>query len=554
MADINLPVFSFRPNWREGVTERLSWLTDVIRAEEGVEQRRKLRQTPRRYIDADFLLRGPERTFFDLFNNRLGSNEMTVPLYWDQVELSSATVAATTARIEFDNTNREFAVGLAILMGATALDYEVVSISAVDDTGIDLIDPTVRQWPVGTLLMPLRRAIFEEISDLPHATAGIASASVRFQLTVQNPWTPAADESDVYGRYPIFDAEPNWVENLVMSYDRDIVKLDNDTGLPYQVDVMGRAAIGIAHRWFLNGRESLAGFRDLLYRHRGRAGSFWLPTFKHDLRLVNRLTASDTTIEVEAVGYRYTGGPVSGRELLAVKHDAGTKILRVLDVTAGPTSATEILELDGPVGLDLSREQVRRVSFADIARFDQDDFEIVHHGAIDGLAECNAVFRSFKDNPFILQNRGFETGTATGWSGSVSAELGGVSGAYYGYPGENAASDFYQSISVPSEWFAKIDDGDVVIDGFSAYHSTFISQPDSGQLYAAFYDAAGGLISRIESASWRSAAWTLRGLGRQDVPPLTRTIRFGAHSTRFEGVSNDNYWDDFTSPSLIWVP
>lgn len=396
MADSDLPVWSFRANWKDGVTERLEFLTDVIRAQEGAEQRRCLRVLPRRTIEADFLLRGPERTFYDLFINRLGGATMMIPLYWDVTALSAATVATTTTRIDFDNTLREFAVGLAIIMGKTALDYEVVEIESMDASGVNLADPTTRSWPVGSKLMPLRRGIIDDVGTPTFLAGGVATISARFLLTVPNLWTPPGDPAPVYDGRPVFLDEPNWVDPLTTSYDRETVRLDTTLGIPYQTDSLGRALLGQSHRWFLNGREKLAGFRDLLYRRKGRAGSFWLPTFKHDLRLTNSPGSGATQITVENVGYRYTGGPTSGRQYIAIKHSGGTILRKVTSVLPGLTAATERLNLDAPLGLALSPGQVLRISFADVARFDQDDFEIQHHAGIDGLAECNATFRTFK--------------------------------------------------------------------------------------------------------------------------------------------------------------
>lgn len=398
MADIDLPVFSFRPNWKEGVTERLAFLTDVLRSSlSGAEQRRALRPTPRRVIETDYMVKGPERTYHDLFMNSLSGSEIMIPLYWDVVRLTSATVAGVTARIDFDNTFREFAEGLGILMGKTALDFEVVEIAATDDTGIDLAAPTERAWPRGTLLLPLRRGIIEDMGDPAHHTAGLAIFSAQTRLTVPNPWTPAADESPTYLDKPVFLNEPNWVEPLSVNHSKEIVRFDTELGIPYQVDPLGRALVGQSHRWFLPGRERLAEFRDLIYRHQGRAGSFWLPTFKHDLQLVNSPGSGATQIEVKNAGYGLAGGPTSGREYIAIKHAGGTILRKVNSVIPGTTSATEKVNLDAALGLALSPSLARRISFVDVARFDQDEFEIIHHAGLDGLAECNAMFRTFKD-------------------------------------------------------------------------------------------------------------------------------------------------------------
>lgn len=400
MADIDLPVFSFRLNWREPLTERLAFKTDVLTASEGAEQRRSLRQTARRTFEADFLLSGPERTFWDLFINRLGGGEFMAPLYWEVTVLTAALPATTGDRIDFDTSYREWSYyegGLALLIGESALDFEVVEIAAVDAGGVDLAAPATRQWPRGTKFLPLRRAVLEQAGNLAHKSAGTATVAAEIRIAGATLWTPAADASPVYEGLPVFLDEPNWVEDLVADYDRQTDLLDTGIGLTYQVDVLGRALIGQSHRWFLPGREKLAGFRDLIYRHLGRAGAFWLPTFKADLRLVAAASSGATQITVVNAGYGYTGGPTSGREYIAIKHSGGTILRKVLAVIPGLTSDTERLGLDAPVGLALSPGRDLRISFVDTARFDNDVFEIVHFGGVDAHHEAGAIFRTFKN-------------------------------------------------------------------------------------------------------------------------------------------------------------
>lgn len=396
----DLPVFSFRVNWKEPISERVSFLTDVRRAAQGAEQRASIRQTPRRSYEGDFLLSGPERTFFDLFINRLGGGEVYVPIPWEVTATGAGLTAGVSNRINFDTTFREwpYLIGeYAILMGAGALDYEIVLIDDVDATGIDLSAAVARAWPRGTKLLPLRRAVIDDLGDPSHKAAGVATVTAQFRFLGANHWTPAEDASPVYAGLPVFLDEPNWVEDLTVQLSREIDVMDTGVGVTYQVDTLGRVLLGQSHRWYLPGRERLAGFRDLLYRHRGRAGSFWLPTFKADFRLVNSPGALATQIEVENVGYLYTGGPTSGREYIAIKHSAGTILRKVLSVIPGATTATEKLVLDAALGLALSPGQVRRISFADTGRFDSDDFEIVHYGGADAHHDSSAMFRTFKN-------------------------------------------------------------------------------------------------------------------------------------------------------------
>lgn len=539
MADIDIPVWSFRANWKDGVIERLSFLTDVLTAEGGAEQRRSIRITPRRTLETDLLLTREERTFYDLFVNRLGGGEVLVPLYWDIAKTSTATAAGITDRIDFDNQYREFtSASLALIMGKTAFDYEVIEIETADDDGISLVNPVARQWPKGTPIMPLRKAILDDQGDLGHSSAAVAGATVRLIISGANPWLPAADPSPVYGGLPVMLDEPNWVSGLSVAMDRQTDRLDLDSGLITQTDPLLRALLGQQHQWFLNGRPALAAFRDLVYRHRGRAGSFWLPTFKADLVLAAPALSSATQIVVNKVGMQYVGGPTSGREYIAIKHAGGT-ILRKITGVLSSTSKTETLSLDAPLGLALSTGQVRRISFLDTARFDSDDFEITHHTDIDGLSTVNTTFRTFKNIRTAPDPVWFPIPAAAKTSGDCGTPVASDCYAYQPYEGW----DYKWMFSG-----LRVDGGPPAIFAFF-----WIRYPDGTQFDKASNGAPDGPVYALEYESSGS-------LGTYTLKMKNFPLQIGTYNVYFEFYSLSpvltcrfrlQHWDDPLASDMI---
>ena len=83
------------PDWLNGVTERLLWKTDVLSSQTGIEQRRRLRNAPRRQIEAAFTLIGQTRRLYDNIMNNVGaSHTFNYPLWWEKYFL----VAPATCR------------------------------------------------------------------------------------------------------------------------------------------------------------------------------------------------------------------------------------------------------------------------------------------------------------------------------------------------------------------------------------------------------------------------------------------------------------------------
>ncbi len=394
-----LPIFSFRPNWADGMSESLVFVSDVLASDTGNEQRRSLRLSPGRSFELSLLLKKEERTFFDLSLNNHGAGEWAVPL-WHDIGRLAAPVVLGADRLDFDTRWREFQVGgYALIQGPDAFTFEEVEIADMDDDGLDLVDPLARGWAKGSPVMPLRRGRLdlENENGFSRYTSAVAESNIRFNVIEPNDWTPAADDSAMYAGVPIFNLPPNYSENLDFSFLRNMAVLGNDFGKSFYADRSGRAFAAQGHSWYLKGRQAQAGFRDLIYRNKGRVGSFWLPTFSDDMTLVATAGAVATTFTIRKIGYGLSGGPQPGREYVLIELNNGNVIAgKVVAVLAGLTPENERVQLQAALGTEITPATVRRISFMDRARFDSDQFDLQHHTDTDGLTTVSTAFRTFR--------------------------------------------------------------------------------------------------------------------------------------------------------------
>jgi len=392
MADIDLPAWTIRPNWKGGILERLSWLTDVLTSSYGVEQRRSLRLSPRRSFEVDFTCDGNERTYLDLWLHRFGAQSFMLPLWHDKATLSEA-VAVGATDIPIDTENREFeAGGLAIILG-DAFMWDKVEVEAVAPDSITVSAGGVtRAWPAGTTVHPLRRARLAKESKLSALSSAVGTAKLAFDLDQSSDLADEGEWDSTYGDYPLLTQEPNWREKVDVDFQRMVDELDNEHGLVHVADDAGRAFTLQTHGWMLRGRSEQAAFRQLLYRLRGKAGAIWVPTFQRDLLLSQSALATDEQIDIRRVGYEATGGAVSGRRHILID---GSVTAQIDGTDAAPSDGEERLTLAAPLGSDI--EAGAFASFLDTCRLAHDDIEILHHTDSDGAAECNLSFRAFRD-------------------------------------------------------------------------------------------------------------------------------------------------------------
>lgn len=384
------PVWSIRPNWREGVLERLEWLTDVLSSTIGVEQRRALRVSPRRYIEITVNPTGNERSFLDLVLHKMGSDKWLFPLWWDQAKLS-ADIVAGDSRVDFDNTYREFLTGGTALLYKDAFTWEVISIVDQDDDGLDLDVVLDSDWPKGTKVFPLRLARLSTDTSLDALTTTVGEAVLLFQVIEPNDYVEIAPADLTFEGMPVLTMPPNRSQTITTDHVRLSAERDNSTGIPYRVDPAGRAFQIQGHSWIKVGRQEQAEFRSFLYWMRGRQKAMWLPSFNQDFVTSRASALASVSLDIQKIGITYAGGVIDGRDVILVDGTPG----RITDIGAPQSAGEERLRI--AAGLTGAVAAGEAGSFMSPARLNQDTVELLHHADSDGPLECSLTFQTFNN-------------------------------------------------------------------------------------------------------------------------------------------------------------
>lgn len=391
--DVDLPVWTIRPNWKGGVLERLEWLTEVLASDTGVEQRRAKRLSPRRSFEFTVNPTRNDRTYLDLALHRLGSEDWLVPLWHDQAKLSAIGQIGQTA-ILFDNTHREFLDdGLALLFFDT-FTWEVVGIDTQTDDGALLSEALIADWPRGTKLYPLRRMSLSTDSQIAALTSRVGQAQLLWTVNEANDFDDTLpDDFPTYLDSPLITREPDRSREINVTHTRLAEEIDGGLGLRQREDSADRSFSVQAHNWMVQGREAQHAFRRLLYHLRGRQRMAWLPSFNDDVMISRVIDEGDTSLYVEKIGLHYIGGgsPVPGRTRIWT----GKEVLLNANVGA-PNPSEERLGLVTPT--TFAYAPGASGSFLDAVRLDTDLIELHHHTDTDGVFECGATFRAFAND------------------------------------------------------------------------------------------------------------------------------------------------------------
>lgn len=432
MAD--LPIWSFEPDWNEGMRETLEWLTRVLASQTGAEQRSCMRATPRRTLEFDLILSGRERSFFDQMLITHGARDWYLPLWYD-VHLIESDIPNGSNFIPCLSAMGHFQPNDTVAITTDTFSIEVNQVAAVTPEGIHLDFGILRDVPDSARVYLVKRARLREQPDYQRLSDDTIGSTARFQVVdvndhdeveildeisgarlllgdnfnglaldftdnsyaVRSMLGSTLSSLDSYRGFPVIDIEPDANEDLQYGYDRLIEELDNQTGLPVRIDTANLAFPKQHFGWLIHGRREHEQFLNLIYFLKGRFAAAWMPTFFNDFAMVSDTPAGESYIVVENIGFGVTGGPREGRREIVIQFADGTSLYRRVMTNTTDTKGNEIISVDQVFATGLQMADVVRISFMSLVRMDQDNVEIAHLTDMDGLAKSEVAFRSAPD-------------------------------------------------------------------------------------------------------------------------------------------------------------
>lgn len=390
---LSLRVFSVLPNWANGLTERIEYLSEILPSEADVEQRRSPRRYPRRSIEAGFARHDIARARLDSFLTGAGRDEVLVPL-WHEQYLLPASLGSTLTFPEDTLAMREFFAGdLVIAMNRDPAVYEILTVQSVNlttDTITFAAAPT-QPWAAGCRVIPLRVARILEPASMQALTDNAATAQIRFFLKEPLKWPLPS-----WGYCaPLFRFAVNRATPLTLTFDRPTHTIDSEVGQIEVTDVTFQSRVGTRLALVLRGRAQVHRFRQFIGMARGRTTRFWMPTLTQDLSPLDNFGAN--YFDVRNIGLTdYVRSVQNARSTIAIRFNNGRAAVYRRVTTVSESSGNERIFV-APNIPPISLSEVAGVSFVVPSRFDQDAFELQHPVDDSAVVQVGLVVRSTDD-------------------------------------------------------------------------------------------------------------------------------------------------------------
>ena len=282
-----IALFSVAPDWNEGVAESIEYLTDVMKAYSDNEQRRGLRQFPRRALRfRAFALNainaaGMESMVWGWQNQPFG-----IP-WWPDASAMTANTPAGSFFIPCNTADRQFAPGGLCCIWQSEYVFEALSVVSVASGGVTVSSPTQLNWTASsaTLVMPVFLARLPDKVEVRRFSSSIDQIDLEFIGEAQQAAPAPALALTQYKGIDVLEISPNWEAPLNRVYKRSMVTVDPKIGPITVVDKGGSAVVSQEFPWFLNGHSTVTTFRAFILLRFGQLNSFWIPTWDQDMVL-----------------------------------------------------------------------------------------------------------------------------------------------------------------------------------------------------------------------------------------------------------------------------
>lgn len=361
----------WEPNWAQPISEKLTWVTDVIESYNGKGQFIQLREYPRRQWD--FLVDVDARRARTIENSLYGWNGRVwaVPVFTDIEMLVNTLPEGSESAPVTTATKSYMSGGMAMIISADGNFYETAEIESVDSGAINFVRPLAREWGPGSKIYPvdfcrMPGQVLSRFTDQDNY------GMVTFESVFGVPYSTLSEV--VYRGYPVLEYQPEWNTDPTIGFQDKIKLFENPIGQSVYERESSVPRTFYTWNWQALDRGEIDIIRKFLYSRKGRARAVWISTGAEDLVLKGTMGAASNTMDVEHANLVKFITPTSpARKDLRIELVDGTVFYRRVTQIDPVDENTENISIDAPLGEIVEPQDIRRISWLALVRMSTDE-------------------------------------------------------------------------------------------------------------------------------------------------------------------------------------
>lgn len=366
------------------VNETWEWLSDLMIATDGTEQRIALRgEMPRVELNLKVKFDSSEsiRRFYSDLLSSVGR------LWIPEFQYATRTTAASASgslQVYFDGTQTDIRAGDYVLIQTptTAILVEVKTLNA---SGGLVSSPLVADIPANSLIMPGSPALIDNQTSIDRYAVNQAAETTLICKMIRQrsalTRTGSAVTLPTFLGSPVVDKRPLADELVKDEVSTGQVSIDNQTGLPDIISRWDYSRIGGPRTFKVNrikAPDEMDYWKTVFAYCRGQARKFWMPTFRDDMKLAVAPSNATTTYTIEGTQYAEKIWPIITHRYIEIETASG--IHRTQITGASVTGSNTIVLLTTPLPTGAGWRSVSRISYLLPVRLNDDKVEWKHYG------------------------------------------------------------------------------------------------------------------------------------------------------------------------------
>ncbi|MBS9781848.1 MAG: hypothetical protein KGV56_05070 [Gammaproteobacteria bacterium] len=345
--------------------ESLEWLTDILVTRKS-EQRFSLRQAPRQSFEYRHVLTAEEFSKAKTLLHEWRHRVFGVPVWCEMTAIGR--INQGTTEIAIDTKTGDYRDNDSILLWDDSEHLEAITTDSITDNKIILKNPVAFDYQ-NAYVMPLRFGVMTE-NSFNRPLGAYAMTSVDFLIT-DNINIGHSNRQQYLGDDVVTECCLIGVSDSII---RDVWTSDNNVSHINQLAINDVARHKSQMRWFCKTGKDLFVLRQWLHSRAGRFKPFWLSSSNDDIQLLDVVNSTSSIMRVKSthrelfghtshfVMYLKNGQELYGHFIGSNKNDDGS----------------ENLHLKTPLGIEISPDDIEKISYLELVRLDSDRIEIEH--------------------------------------------------------------------------------------------------------------------------------------------------------------------------------
>lgn len=335
----------FLPNWASPVRESWEYKTEILTARSGREQRRALRDTPRKAVEFTAHVYGDQRRELNALLDKYHHVDVVIPDMPRHILATSAVPTAAGGTFTVDSLPDWLVDGaiVCLVYGKQLAMRYVDTVDSLTDT-VTLKDVGTEEFPAGCYVCFGFVGNLENTIQTRRLTNDVVEVAFRFKAKPGREDIydlPAAPTT--YNNREVFTHRPNWADPVGLEFERLTDEIDYSYGVVSRFTPQAFGArtfqASFSNRSYANTKLLL----DIFRRAKGRRGEFYMPTWENDLPLKLSVSSGGSS-------FRVNGTTVSDAYYNNATHKSIAVILKNGNVLY--RTVTNIFEVDDVNGND----------------------------------------------------------------------------------------------------------------------------------------------------------------------------------------------------------